>query len=536
LRSLNVVQIHTEGVEKCHADEAAAMASCPTEESIIQGQSREIMLYKTKELNGDTVIAQEYCPVNGRYVFTYSVNDGNVLENVNECHEPVSELSNCPYGFGLGLRFKHCSFGDLEINFQCLGDWIGHNGERYMALLDVQEPTPGVIGVEKRPRYRCALYKEDPETGKMYVALSSDSTCQNDLKSPQEGYETLVLTAVLPPPLPFEVSTSACRFPTWTHGQWQDAYVEADTLVYKDLRNFRTYTVKCMVEQQSNSQNQGHFVVYARTQCGDDFYTCMSMERRGVNVMEFQLGVQTSSNFNQSLCHNEKFTPAWVTQGRINVIAEESCPISGEYFGTIPDAVGLCAKLYSDCRHPHKLFYTVSNCFNDSEIYQEREYKCLGLWTDKGLTYTYTERRDIFGYECFVGVIINEAELFIKEAGENCQRDVEPLRLGMKLTRQAMCYTPRPSSKPATIASATTAPTLDIRGERISPDIRKDVRRPSETTAFVPIQSTTKIANRNPVTGAPKKPSTPSGARRSTKNTLLSLLTVICLLVSHRLH
>ncbi len=68
----------------------------------------------------------------------------------------------------------------------------------------------------------------------------------------------------------------------------------------------------------------------------------------------------------------------------------------------------------------------------------EREYKCLGLWTDKGLTYTYTERRDIFGYECFVGVIINEAELFIKEAGENCQRDVEPLRLGMKLTRQGI--------------------------------------------------------------------------------------------------
>jgi hypothetical protein len=36
-----------------------------------------------------------------------------VAENVNECHEPVSELSNCPYGFGLGLRFKRCSFGEL---------------------------------------------------------------------------------------------------------------------------------------------------------------------------------------------------------------------------------------------------------------------------------------------------------------------------------------------------------------------------------------------------------------------------------------
>lgn len=70
-------------------------------------------------MTGDPVVAQEYCPVNGRFVFTYSVNDGladdhvNVAENVNECHEPVSELSNCPYGFGLGLRFKRCSFGEL---------------------------------------------------------------------------------------------------------------------------------------------------------------------------------------------------------------------------------------------------------------------------------------------------------------------------------------------------------------------------------------------------------------------------------------
>lgn len=39
----------------------------------------------------------------------------------------------------------------------------------------------------------------------MYVALSSDSTCTNDLRSPKEGYETLVLTSIAPPPLPFEV-------------------------------------------------------------------------------------------------------------------------------------------------------------------------------------------------------------------------------------------------------------------------------------------------------------------------------------------
>ncbi len=139
------------------------------------------------------------------------------------------------------------------------------------------------------------------------------------------------------------------------------------------------------------------------------------------------------------------------------MISEEACPISGEYVGMIPDAIGLCAKLFSDCRNPQKLFYTVSNCNNNSDVYQgiktfnltlislnnqfcflEREYRCLGLWNDNGLTYTYTERQDILGYECFVGVVINDAELFIKEAGENCQRDVEPLKLGMKLSRQGI--------------------------------------------------------------------------------------------------
>ena len=45
LRSLNVVQIHTEGFDKCFTTEEAAMATCPTDESIASGKSREIMLY-----------------------------------------------------------------------------------------------------------------------------------------------------------------------------------------------------------------------------------------------------------------------------------------------------------------------------------------------------------------------------------------------------------------------------------------------------------------------------------------------------------
>ena len=40
-------------------------------------------------------------------------------------------------------------------------------------------------------RFFLQLFKEDPETGLTHVALSSDSTCVNNLYSSQDGYETL---------------------------------------------------------------------------------------------------------------------------------------------------------------------------------------------------------------------------------------------------------------------------------------------------------------------------------------------------------
>lgn len=169
----------------------------------------------------------------------------------------------------------------------------------------------------------------------------------------------------------------------------------------------------------------------------------------------------------------------------------------------IPDAVGLCAKLYSDCRNPQRMFYSVSNCHNLSEVYEEREYRCLGKFTDRDLTYTYTERRDVLGYECFVGVIINDGELFIKEAGEHCQRDVEPLRLGMKVTRQATCYTPRPSAKPNAIATAATSTTNFNTNMHPSVVDSNGVHRPaSSLPPHNGIQPTT-IKTWKPVTDSP---------------------------------
>ena len=70
----------------------------------------------------------------------------------------------------------------------------------------------------------------------------------------------------------------------------------------------------------------------------------------------------------------------------------------------------------------------------------EREYRCLGQWTEDGQIYTYTERRDMIGYECFVGVVTAKGDLYLREAGVNCERGKEPLRFGMRMTQVSKCY------------------------------------------------------------------------------------------------
>lgn len=70
--------------------------------------------------------------------------------------------------------------------------------------------------------------------------------------------------------------------------------------------------------------------------------------------------------------------------------------------------------------------------------YEEREYRCLGQWKEGDFVYTYTQRTDAAAHECFVGSISSEEEIYIIEAGEHCDRKVNPLDYGMKLVRQGM--------------------------------------------------------------------------------------------------
>ena len=96
------------------------------------------------------------------------------------------------------------------------------------------------------------------------------------------------------------------------------------------------------------------------------------------------------------------------------------------------------------------MFYTVFNCNNASEVYEEREYRCFGQWTEPetGLVYTYTERRDIQGHECFVGVDIDDDRSIVTEAGANCERGHQPRKYGMTLERQSKCPNPAWGERP----------------------------------------------------------------------------------------
>lgn len=50
--------------------------------------------------------------------------------------------------------------------------------------------------------------------------------------------------------------------------------------------------------------------------------------------------------------------------------------------------------------------------------------------------YTYTMRNDTATNECFVGLIVNDEEIYIKEAGDHCIRNIDPKKQGMRLYKK----------------------------------------------------------------------------------------------------
>lgn len=82
----------------CGASNAssAAVTRCHKQFKIILSPA------ESRSFTQDGLIDRVFCPISGRYSFTYDVNDGT--ESSVECPEATSELSNCPKGSELQLR------------------------------------------------------------------------------------------------------------------------------------------------------------------------------------------------------------------------------------------------------------------------------------------------------------------------------------------------------------------------------------------------------------------------------------------------
>jgi hypothetical protein len=140
------------------------------------------------------------------------------------------------------------------------------------------------------------IFKEDPETGLTHVALSSDSTCVNNLYSSQDGYETLHMakegnTALAPATVNASNNSPAvvhpqCIFPDWLQGRWEGLTIDGGTVSYRDEVNFVTYRGKCLAQ----SPEADRYVVRMETDCGETAHYCALFKQRDANVMEFQLG------------------------------------------------------------------------------------------------------------------------------------------------------------------------------------------------------------------------------------------------------
>ncbi|CAD7085507.1 unnamed protein product [Hermetia illucens] len=458
LVSRNVLRARTtdsDYISKCYANEEKAIASCPTEE-ILKDSSlfTEIILYKHYDAGGQE-IRREYCPINGRYKLNYNVDDGQ--EDFMECSTMESELDNCPSGSAMNLRFRKCSFEDHEITFECLGHWEDENNQKYLALMN-SSPAKDKLG----PQYRCAIYSEDPVTGNIVISFSKDSTCSainksiNDNKAEVPHTEMLTLYPAVNVHWPHD---QFCTFPEWLQGHFEHITVKNDTLIFRDQTSFKTYTMKCIANISD------YILVFSRTQCDEEIYQCIQIKDRSPNIVELQIGTELSRNYSEAICSSEHFNSSqWLTQGRLDQKYKYTpCPVSGEFRGVIPDATTLCAKLSSECTSEDIMYHEVSAC-EYGEVYEERKYQCLGQWTENDVVYAYTKRLDVGTYECFVGAMTPENKIFLKEAGENCQRNVNPYRFGMEIHQTSKCKrTPKPITtsttttfRPTTVVSTTS--------------------------------------------------------------------------------
>lgn len=227
---------------------------------------------------------------------------------------------------------------------------------------------------------------ENPNNGVITISFSADSTCSsissNHAVSFTERHELLTL-------FPNKENSwnqqhHYCELPEWMHGHFEYMTIDDKEIVYRDHSSFKTYTIKCLGNHKNQLNHSGgpheaKFLSFSRTQCGEKQYLCVAINKRSANILEFQIGSKTVQHYSdeynndiESICDDQYFDRTrWTTQGRLDNYTASPCPVNGEFFGLIPDAEGLCAKLWSECQSPDIMYYQVSACEYD-EVFEGR--------------------------------------------------------------------------------------------------------------------------------------------------------------------
>ena len=121
-------------------------------------------------------------------------------------------------------------------------------------------------------------------SGRIYVSLSSDSTCVTQLKSATSGFESMILSPIVSATTLAAAATastsslaavdeesgigSRCRFPDWTQAKWESGRIDGSVFVFRDEgSSFQTLTSKCVTRQTPYpGSSSDRYVIHTTTQ------------------------------------------------------------------------------------------------------------------------------------------------------------------------------------------------------------------------------------------------------------------------------
>ena len=392
VRSPNILQVHAlDSVYQCHKTPQEAEAVCPSRASIVSREAREVMLYKTRGYYGARDSFEEVlCPLFGQWRLSFT-DHGDPGQS---CSSSSNRASTCQAGYKLDLQFRGCSFPSQALEWKCLGGWEGEDGQQYISLLDTK-----LVQMDEaaRPRYRCGVYRE--EGGVTWLSLSNDSSCSHGLESASRGAQTLELHSLQPGR---EREGSGCggfSLPHWVQGEWGegDLRVTGGRAVLRDHALLTEYRLEAV----SSPAPHHYHVRLEGGQCGGRAgWACLRLERRNNNVLELRLGRRERRQHSQLCSEAGGERTDWLTLTRTTLTSDssdqsEACPLVGQYSGTLPDGEGLCARSTTLCRATNLMSYQVYNCVNTTEVYEDRLYRCYGVFQENGLVYTPVRRLDL---------------------------------------------------------------------------------------------------------------------------------------------